>query len=226
MDGIIKQSAARPPKVKKAGLEKWLGEGLRQFGLFPALQLYTPLRVSGLENLVKVEQAIFAANHSSHLDTPLLLAALPLRLRMRIRVAAAAEYFFNEGWKGALVGMVLNAFPLVRKGPGKEDSLLQVQHILDEKHSLLIFPEGTRTRDGQLQPFKRGLGWLATTTEVQVIPVWIEGTHAAMPKGSRWPCRHPVSIRFGQALRFAPGSDPVEVSAEVERQVRALSSEV
>lgn len=222
MNGNIVQM---PRKQSKAGPGKWLGEALRQLVLFPAIQLYTPLQVSGLENLTKVEQAIFAANHSSHLDTPLLLAALPLRLRMRIRVAAAAEYFFNNSLKGALVGMVLNAFPLVRKGPGKDESLHEVKQILDDRHSLLIFPEGTRTCDGKMKPFKRGLGWLATTSAVEIVPVWIEGTRDAMPKGSRWPRRHPVKIRFGKALRFAPGSDPFAVSAEVEQQVRVLGSE-
>ncbi len=201
----------------------WLGEALRQILLFPALQLVAPLEVKGLENLAGEGSFIFAPNHSSHLDAPLLLAALPLHLRMRVRVAAAADYFFNTGWKGAAVSVLLNAFPFVRKGPNRAISLIQSQQILSDGDSLIIFPEGTRTPDGQLQPFKRGVGYLAMGQQVRVVPVWIEGTRAVMPKGARFPQRHPVTITFGPALRFAPGSDPSQVATAVERQVRVLS---
>jgi long-chain acyl-CoA synthetase len=207
---------------KQSRLKSWLGEKIRQRIFFPALNLYTPLKIEGLENLIELRQAIFVANHSSHLDTPLLLAALPQPLRLQTRVAAASDYFFNHRWKGALVEIVLNAFPLVRKGPGRLESLLQAHALLTAGYSLLLFPEGTRTPDGQLQAFKPGVGRLATRCTVPVVPVWIDGTYESMPKGTRWPKRYPVTVTFGKPLWFALGSDPQRITGEVERQVRNL----
>lgn len=200
-----------------------LGEALRWIFLFPALRLFAHTKVYGSENLKGKGPHIFAANHASHMDTPLLLAALPLRLRLRVRVAAAADYFFTRRWKGTLVSILLNAFPFERKGAGCAASLAQAQQLPGTGYSLLIFPEGTRTKDGRLQSFKWGVGKLALTESVCVIPTWIEGTHAALPKGARWPRRQQIVIRFGAPLSFTPNSNPVHVAAAIEEQVRALA---
>ncbi len=201
----------------------WLGEGLRRLLLFPALRLFAPMKVVGLENLQSNGPCIFAANHTSHLDAPLLLAALPPRLRLRIRVAAAADYFFTRRWKAALVTTALNAFAFERRGPGCLESLALSEQLVRAGHSLLIFPEGTRARDGQLQPFKWGVGKLALVTGAQVVPVWIDGARAVLPKGARWPRRRPVAVHFGAPLRFADHRSPEEVAAEVERRVRTIA---
>lgn len=218
----------QPPTYSKqvegeVTFKDWLGEGIRQLTLFPALRMVMPITVQGLENLKGVGPYIFAANHSSHLDAPLVLAALPLPWRLQLKVAAAADYFFNKGWKSALVSTVINAFPFVRKGEGCAASLLTAQQLLQAGNSLLIFPEGTRSQTGQLQPFKRGTGRLVAGTNAAVVPVWIDGAHAAMPKGSKWPRRQPITVSFGKPFYFAPNCDPTQVAAEVERQVRHLS---
>jgi len=199
--------------------KEWLGEGIRQLALFPALSLVTPVKARGLENLTGQGPYIFAANHSSHLDTLVVLAALPLRWRLRLKVAAAADYFFNKGWKSALVSTVINAFPFVRKGEGCAASLLTAQQMLQAGQSLLIFPEGTRSPTGQLQPFKRGIGRLVLATNAAVIPVWIDGAYAAMPKGAKWPRSQPITVTFGKPLSFAPNCDPAQVAAEVEARI-------
>jgi 1-acyl-sn-glycerol-3-phosphate acyltransferase len=201
---------------------KWLGEILRQLILFPLLRWFAPLQINGSENLQGVGPYIFIANHTSHLDALVLLAALPWRLRLRVQIAAAADYFFNRCWKGALLKLALNLFPFVRKGEGCHASLEVAHQKLRIGQSLLIFPEGTRSPNGQLQPFKRGIGHLALTERVQVVPIWIEGTYAAMPKGARWPHRHPVTITFGQPLSFAPGNHSHRITTELEQQVRLL----
>jgi 1-acyl-sn-glycerol-3-phosphate acyltransferase len=207
----------------RGAMTRWAGEMLRYLILFPALRLVAPLRVEGQEHLCGDGPFLFAANHSSHLDAPVVLAALPGRLRRRLRVAAAADYFFSTRWKGALVRAALNAFAFERKGPGREASLGYAQHLLDAGQSVLIFPEGTRSPDGQIQHFKRGVGTLALTTSVQVIPILLEGTHAAWPKRARWPRRQQVVVRFGAPLTFAAPSDPPGVAAQVEQAVRTLA---
>ncbi len=209
---------------RRAGfLRLWLGELLRRLALFPLLRAFTGFRVEGREQLQGEGPYIFVANHSSHLDAPLLLAALPLQLRLRLRVAAAADYFFTLRWKGFLVTTLLNAFPFERRGPGCTESLQYAEQLLGSGCSVLLFPEGTRSLDGRLQPFKRGAGKLALATGACVVPAWIDGAYAALPKGARFPRRQHVTISFGASLRFAPQSQLPDIVAEIERGVRALA---
>lgn len=199
------------------------GEIIRQICLFPVLRLYTCQQVYGSEQLSDTGPYIFAANHCSHLDAPLALAALPQSLRLRVRVAAAADYFFDQHWKAVLVRIVLNAFPFVRKGPHCADSLEYAQQLLTSGNSILLFPEGTRSKDGQLQSFKRGVGKLALSGLAPVVPIWIEGTYTALPKGARWPCHKQVTIRFGTPVSFSPADSLSTIMVEIEQRVQALS---
>lgn len=224
---IRKQNhAAFAPRIAESDtsttsvMRAWPGELLRWLVLFPPLRALTRPKIHGSAQLTGNGPYIFVANHTSHLDTPLLLAALPLHLRLRLRAAAAADYFFTSWWKGALVRTLFNAFAFERKGLA---GLYCAQQLLKDGYSVLLFPEGTRSKNGQLQPFKWGIGRLALTTQVCVVPVWIEGAHAAMPKGARLAHRHQVEIRFGAPLQFAPGSDQASVVTAIEQQIRALA---
>jgi 1-acyl-sn-glycerol-3-phosphate acyltransferase len=206
--------------AKTAVIEAWPGELLRWLVLYPVLWTLTRPRIYGSEQLIGNGPYIFVANHTSHLDTPLLLASLPHRLRLRLRAAAAADYFFTSWWKGTLVKLLCNAFSFDRKGFA---GLHCARQLLNDGYSILLFPEGTRSRNGQLQTFKCGIGRLALVTHVCVVPVWIEGAHAAMPKGAHLAHRHQVEIRFGAPLQFAQGLDQARVVAAIEQQVRALA---
>jgi 1-acyl-sn-glycerol-3-phosphate acyltransferase len=200
-----------------------LHELLRRVTLFPLLHLFTSPKVMGAENIAGNGPYVFVANHSSHLDAPLILWALPYRLRLQLRVAAAADYFFTRSWLATLVTMLLNAYPMTRKGAGCADSLAGSAQLLRQGYSLLLFPEGTRSVDGRLQPFKSGVARLALTERVSVVPVWIEGAHAALPKGAKWPRPHRVVLHFGLPM-YCDSSDTLStVIAEIERQVRALA---
>ncbi|SRR5579883_885307 len=198
----------------------WPGELLRWIVLFPPLWALTRPSIHGSRQFTGNGPYIFTANHTSHLDTPLLLAALPLRLRLRLRAAAAADYFFTSWWKVPFVKLLFNAFPFERRGSA---GLSRAQQLLKEGYSVLIFPEGTRSKDGKLQPFKDGIGRLVLATHVSVVPVWIEGAYAAMPKGTRLVHPYRVWIRFGTPLRFPQDLDQASVVAMIEQQVRALA---
>ena len=217
------QSGEQPARTERGTITLWAGEALRRALLFPTLRLVTPLTVEGLEHLRGNGPFIFAANHSSHLDAPVVLAALPGRLRRRVRVAAAADYFFTNRVKGLLVSTTLNAFAFERKGPGREASLEEARRLLCIGQSVLIFPEGTRSPDGQIHLFKRGVGTLALAAGVPAIPIHIEGAHAAWPKGAFWPRRQHIVVRFGAPLCFASPTEPLEAAACVERAVRNLA---
>src|SRR5258708_39810337 len=102
-------------------------------------------------------------------------------------------------------------------------SLAQAQRLLCAGHSLLLFPEGTRSQDGQLQPFKWGVGKLALDGSVSVIPTWIDGTYAALPKGARCPHPQQIAIWFVAPMHFSTPSSPFSITAELERQIRSLA---
>jgi 1-acyl-sn-glycerol-3-phosphate acyltransferase len=158
--------------------------------------------VTGLENLEGLEPPfIVAANHSSHMDTPALLLALPPRLRRRTLVVAAADYFYKNRLVGGLVSLALGTVPLDRKRAGAE-SISTIEDLLTERWALLAFPEGSRTRDGRLHRGKTGIARLATSARVPVLPVGIQGTFEALPHGRSLPRRAKVEVRFGKPLRF------------------------
>jgi 1-acyl-sn-glycerol-3-phosphate acyltransferase len=201
-------------------IRSWPGELLRWIVLFPPLWVLTRPRIYGGEQLAANGPYIFAANHTSHLDAPLILAALPLRVRLHLRTAAAADYFFTSWWKSTLAKTLFNAFSFERRSFA---GLSRAQRLLKDGYNILLFPEGTRSKDGQLQPFKCGVGKLALATQASVVPVWIEGAYAAMPKGARLARRHRVEIRFGTPLQFAQDLDRMSVVAAIEQQIRALA---
>jgi len=205
-------------------LSIWLGEIMRQALLFPVIHTFVSITANS-DELTGAGPYVFAANHSSHLDAPVFLAALPLHLRMQMRIAAAADYFFAQRWKGVLVRLFLNAFPFERKRPGCMTSLAYTERLLQQGHSVLIFPEGTRTSDGQMHHFKRGIGQIVSTSGVRVIPIWIDGTFAALPRGAKWPHQQTVTIKFGAPLCFSHHDDPTHIAAAIEHAVRALAAQ-
>jgi 1-acyl-sn-glycerol-3-phosphate acyltransferase len=213
------KSPGRPAR-RFSTIKNLIGEGLRRVGLFPPLWLLTRPVVYGHEQLTHNGPYIFVANHNSHMDAPLLLFALPPHLRLRLRVAAAADYFFSRRWKGTVVQILLNAFAFERKGL---NGIWQAQQLLSEGQSILLFPEGTRSKDGRLQPFKNGIGKLILATQVPIVPVWIEGTHEAMPKGTFLAHPHRVTVRFGTPFQCAPDLEQAEIVATVEQAVRAMA---
>jgi 1-acyl-sn-glycerol-3-phosphate acyltransferase len=159
-------------------------------------------RVSGLENLAGLEPPfILAANHSSHMDTPVLLLALPGRLRKRTLVVAAADYFYKNRLVGGLVSLALGTVPLDRQRPGTE-SMSSIERLLREGWAVVAFPEGSRTRDGRLHRGKTGIARLATAARVPVVPAGIQGTFQALPHDRRFPRPAQVEVRFGKPLRF------------------------
>ncbi len=146
---------------------------------------------------------ILAANHSSHLDTGAVVAALArsqgLDEALRLHVLGARDYFFSSRFRGWAVSKLLNVVPIERHESSLA-SLKLVKGILQAGEPVLIFPEGTRSRDGEVQDFKAGLGLIAWELQVPVVPLAISGTHKALPAGKSWPTRHPIKIVFGEPM--------------------------
>ena len=127
-------------------------ETILQFILAPLMDLYTRPRVSGREVFRTLPHpVILVANHSSHLDTPTILRALPLQWRQRTAVAAAADYFYKKRAVANAVALIFNTVPLMRQGGGVTTGATEhVDRLIDQRWNLLLFPEGTRSRDGRL----------------------------------------------------------------------------
>ncbi|MEJ7796024.1 MAG: lysophospholipid acyltransferase family protein [Nocardioides sp.] len=180
-------------------------EVAQKVGLEPLFRSQVRSHIQGLDLLARVDgPVVFAANHASHLDTPLILLSLPDKWRRRTAVAAAADYFFDTWWRAVGSSILFNTFPIDRRG----GSLAATPgDLLADGWSLVIFPEGTRSPDGWLGSFRLGAASLAKQYDVPVVPIAHRGTFAAMPRGQGWPSpgRRQLTIRFGEPLR--PGSE-------------------
>jgi 1-acyl-sn-glycerol-3-phosphate acyltransferase len=193
--------------------------------LLPFNELMAHPKVEGREWVRELERpVIFAANHSSHADTPLILHALTDRARDRTVVAAAADYWFKRPLMGNIVSLFLNTFPFSRTG-GAQGQLHASSQLLKSGWNLVLFPEGSRSQDGRIQEFKPGVGHLANETGTPVVPVHIRGAQRIMPKGQKLPLPAPARVRIGKPMTPKAGEGSREFTARVEKAVRKLAEE-
>ena len=196
--------------------------GCLQAPLFALLRCVAPSMVSGLERLEAIAPpALFVANHESHLDTPVLLAALPPAWRRRVAVAAARDYFFAQPAIGAAVGLTFGAFPIERTD-WVRPTLKNCDWLKRHGWSILYYPEGTRSTTGELGRFKNGVGMLAVQLGLPVVPVRTAGLFGVLPKGRWLPRPGRASVRFGEPFTVDPELDPRATTAAITRAVRAL----
>jgi long-chain acyl-CoA synthetase len=190
-----------------------------------AIDVLCGLRVEGREHLAGLEgPALICPNHASHLDAPVVRAALPATMRDHSAIAAAADYWFGGRVVGSAVGLALGAIPFGRTSDVRA-SLEHVAELVNRGHTVIVFPEGTRSTDGRLQPLRQGIGLLATQLHVPIVPVDIEGTYDILPKGARVPThqrRRSVVVRFGPPLRFDRAIAVPDATDRVYRAIRSL----
>ena len=185
--------------------------GVQAGGLKPLVWSQVAPQVRGHDNLVDLKgPVIFTANHSSHLDAPLILCSLPPAWRRRTLVTAAADYFFDAWWRATGTALAFGTVPLDRRGTTATSSSTP-RELLDAGWNLLIFPEGTRSPDGQLGPFKSGTARLAMSAGVPIVPIGLRGAYSAMPRGRGWPVP-------GRKPRQRPLRNPAQAATRRERQ--------
>ena len=156
----------------------------------------------------KAEQRIYFANHQSHLDWVLIWAALPRELRAATRPIAAKDYWTSSPFKQWLTSAVFNAVYVDRQRTDDQDPLEPLLEALNNGDSLVIFPEGTRSSEGEPQDFKSGLFHLAEAfPQVQLIPAWIDNVQRVMPKGEVVPVPILCSVTFGAPLQLQAGEE-------------------
>jgi len=180
--------------------------------------------VTGLDRISHLRgSAIFAANHASHVDTPLLISVIPEPWRHRLVVAGAADYFFDTRIKASIFALTLNAVPIERQRVDRT-SAKRLAALLEDGWSLLIYPEGGRSPDGWAQPHRAGAGWLAARTGRPVVPVHIAGTRKVLPRHATRLRPGHTQVSFGRPLRGGPG-EARELAGRIEAAIATLADE-
>jgi 1-acyl-sn-glycerol-3-phosphate acyltransferase len=223
---LARQYAKMDVSWARCGYARAAREGLLSFVLGPLIDFYTRRRTVGREVFDDLTPpVIFVSNHSSHLDTPTILRAIPRKWRARTAVAAAADYFYRSRWSANGVALLFNTVPLGRKGGGLSNGATDhVDRLISQRWNLLMFPEGTRSRDGEIGKVHSGAAVIAAHHDIDIVPIFVSGTHQAMPPGQNWPKRkpgrlfsrrHPVDVRFGRPIHPRDESERREVMDEV-----------
>ncbi|WP_087510338.1 lysophospholipid acyltransferase family protein [Cellulomonas iranensis] len=165
------------------------------------------------------EAMVVVANHSSHADTPALIAAFPAPYKPV--VVAADDYWFDNPWKARALRLAIGAVPVRRQGGGGYESLLDgATQVLGSGSSLLVFPEGTRSTDGRLGRFRSGALRIAQEFDVPILPVAVVGTHELLAKKGRL-TPGPVEVRVGHPVDPHGLTDMAPLVAQIEGMLAA-----
>ncbi|MBR8000691.1 lysophospholipid acyltransferase family protein [Burkholderia vietnamiensis] len=169
-------------------------------------------------------QKIYFSNHTSHIDTLAILAALPRDVRAVVRPVAARDYWDSGNLKRHIAQKLLNVVLIDRHRESGGDPLDPVRDALRQGHSIIIFPEGTRGADVLPQPFKSGLYHLATEfPDVALAPVYLENLQRIMPKGTIWPVPLICNVHFGANDALRTGEDKPTFLARMRDALVALA---
>ncbi|RKR87924.1 1-acyl-sn-glycerol-3-phosphate acyltransferase [Micromonospora pisi] len=200
--------------------------------LIPLVRLiYRPV-IEGRSNVPMRGPVILASNHLSFFDS----IVIPLMAPRRVVFLTKAEYFQGRGLRGRLVRWFFTAIGSVpvQRGANRaaQASLDAALEVLTAGDAFGIYPEGTRSLDGRLYRGRTGVGWLALTARVPVVPVALKGTDRIQPVGNRLPRISRVTIRFGTPLHFGPehgeatsAMDRRRATDEIVRAIGALSGQ-
>jgi 1-acyl-sn-glycerol-3-phosphate acyltransferase len=191
----------------------------------PLLWLLIGFNVRHRERLPDRGPAIIAANHNSHLDTPVLISLLPLRLLATIRPAAAAGYFLRNRALAWFATRIIGIIPVpLGSGRSRESVLAEVIAALEAGSIVILFPEGTRGEPEQLGRLKTGIATLAERfPEVPVTPVWLYGLGKALPRGEALLVPFHCDVSIGDALYW--NGDQIAFMNALEQALRALAAE-
>jgi long-chain acyl-CoA synthetase len=230
------QEAIEFPTWNRAGPIRIVRQLSLATWIVPLTRLFAHLRVEGLTHLGDLQgPVVFASNHQSHMDVPVIFAALPARWRSRVAPAMLKEFFtahfypaahtwrqwFTNSLNYYLACFYFNTFPIPQREVGTRHTLRYMGDLVSGGASILIFPEGVRSETGNIRPFRGGIGMIASRLDVPVVPVRIDGVDRVLHPNWRMARPGRVRVAFGAPLRLR-GDDYAALAAQVERQVRAL----
>jgi long-chain acyl-CoA synthetase len=219
---------------------RWIVRLIRRISqatwILPLGRVFAWVHVAGLEHLRNLSgPVVFASNHQSHFDVPVILMALPGAWRARIAPAALKEFFkahfFPEGFSARqvftnrlnyyLAAFFFNIFPLPQREAGARQTLRYIGEVAGDGYSVLIFPEGVRSASGDIKPFKAGIGMIGSRLNLPIVPVRIDGADRVLHTSWKWPKPGRVSVTFGQPMHLS-GDNYAELASRVEQAVRDL----
>jgi 1-acyl-sn-glycerol-3-phosphate acyltransferase len=188
-------------------------------------------RVQGIENLETFDSPfIFASNHQSHVDTHVILDSLPKDIRKQTAVAAAFDHFADADGTSIkkrliqfLVAAIWHAFGIERQN-SPISSIRTMQNLLHRGWSIVIYPEGTRSRTGEIAKFKSGLAIVAKKSNRPVVPIYIQGGIDVLPEATYIPHSGIIHISFGEPLHFKQDESSAEFMARIETAVRSMAT--
>jgi 1-acyl-sn-glycerol-3-phosphate acyltransferase len=211
----------RPPHPALAGSFETLCRGL--------FRSWCRLTVTGREHIPD-GPFIICSNHQSHLDSIALMAASGGGF-LRFGLLAAQDYFFERPLAHRLFSPFLHLIPVARS-PDRQAVRRTLAHcrqfVGETQGNLIIYPEGGRSRNGAIQPFKRGAALFAAELGLPIVPAYVKGSGAVMPPGAALPRRGTVEVRFGPPMLQAPAQAGQrrrlfdETAADLERRIHAL----
>lgn len=236
-EASARRSDYRYPRWTQRWPVRWLRLAVYYLLTWPATHIMVHPRVRGQERLRGVRGPVLVvSNHQAYLDVGYVLAALPMRLRHRLAVAmggerlqamrnAPAERHFLVRWgnrlRYLLVVGLFNVFPLP-KYSGFRESFRFAGESVDRSYSVLVFPEGDVTPDGEIKEFRAGIGLLANHLNIPVVPMRIEGLYELRKKRQRFARPGRVRVTIGELLAFPPDTDPGEIAAALRARVESL----
>ncbi len=192
------------------------------------LRIVHRLRVEGRHHIPETPSFFLIANHTSHLDALALSSILPLRWSGHVYSVAAGDTFFETTGSTVFASQCLNALPLWRKKIASHALEDLRDRLSTGANVLILFPEGTRSRDGRLGPFKPGIGKLVAGTTIPVLPCHIEGAHRAWPPTRKYPRFSPIVVAVGEPLTFSEVTDDRtgwnEIARSLESAVAGLAN--
>jgi long-chain acyl-CoA synthetase len=224
------------PRWNRTRAVGWIRRASQATWILPIARIFAWVRVSGLEHLKDLEgPVVFAANHQSHLDVPVILAAMPAEWRARTAPAMAKEFFkahfFPDQYSTGqvitnrlnyyLAAFFFNAFPLPQREAGARQTLRYIGEVTGDGFSVLIFPEGVRSDTGEIRAFRGGIGMIASRLQIPVVPVRLDGVDRVLHPS--WKMARPgrCSVTFGAPMRLS-GDDYAALARQVEEAVRRL----
>ncbi len=242
LESLVRESSpVRSEFVFPRWAQRWPVTWIRTFFYYlltwPATHLMAHPHVYGRENLRGVKGPVLViSNHVIYLDVGFVLAALPIRLRHRLAVAMGGERLaemrrpprewpFPRRWLNRmnyfLVVSLFNVFPMPKKS-GVRESFRFAGDLADRGWNIHVFPEGDLTPDGKLQPFRSGIGLLASNLKLPVVPMRVDGGYEIREAGSKFNRPGRIRVYIGKPVEFPAGSDPQDIARVLERCVAEL----
>lgn len=196
-------------------------------GTWIIMRVYFRFSVVGQSNVPRDLPMVMVGNHSSHLDVVSLMLAVRMKVRDQMFPLAAEDHFFKKTTKAAFTAYAINALPVSRQGGGLQAMQLLRERMQQHHCGYILFPEGTRSRTGEMAGFKSGVGILIAGTETPVIPCYLKGAYEAFPSSAKFPRPRKVTLIIGEPVKYSHLENTKEgcaqIAQDLEQRVRALA---